>query len=427
MRAREMHPLCCLAADFCPGRRRRGRRRGCSSPTPADGAAVAGVLQVDQHRQGLAPALVRDPRRRARHSKIRRRVAAEEATLEPAARASVIGGADRGAGERPSDSSISSLPRELEAVNSEDATIRGNPQSQLFKPDLSSSGKCSGVAGPDLKVRYLNYENETCKFGDSLAADKTNEYLLYVSLWSMIKDNVGKDLTRVCLPCFEELEYSYLLDRAYECGLRGNGLMRILYVAAFAVSGYASTDSRPCKPFNPLLGETYEADYPEKGIRFFSEKVTMACHCEGKGWKFWGYTNLNSKFWGQSIQLDPIGILTIDDDASKLNSHISRQSPGATLLWKKNEPQQIPLDITSSFAITLNELTPGLGRGTATILSFFKVKLPPTDSRLRPDQRHLENGEYEKANSETAPRDQTTNGKEHAGEGLEAKMVPKGH
>jgi oxysterol-binding protein 1 len=49
--------------------------------------------------------------------------------------------------------------------------------------------------------------------------------------------------------------------------------MRILYVAAFAVSGYASSDGRSCKPFNPLLGETYEADYPENGIRFISEKV----------------------------------------------------------------------------------------------------------------------------------------------------------
>lgn len=51
-----------------------------------------------------------------------------------------------------------------------------------------------------------------------------------VSLWSIIKDNVGKDLTRVCLPvyfnepisslqkCFEDLEYSFLLDRAYEYG-----------------------------------------------------------------------------------------------------------------------------------------------------------------------------------------------------------------
>jgi oxysterol-binding protein 1 len=52
-----------------------------------------------------------------------------------------------------------------------------------------------------------------------------------------------------------------------------NSLMRILSVAAFAVSGYASTDGRSCKPFNPLLGETYEADYPDKGLRFFSEKV----------------------------------------------------------------------------------------------------------------------------------------------------------
>ena len=49
--------------------------------------------------------------------------------------------------------------------------------------------------------------------------------------------------------------------------------MRILNVAAFAVSGYASTEGRQCKPFNPLLGETYEADYPDKGLRFFSEKV----------------------------------------------------------------------------------------------------------------------------------------------------------
>ena len=46
-------------------------------------------------------------------------------------------------------------------------------------------------------------------------------------------------------------------------------------MAAFAVSGYSSTEGRICKPFNPLLGETYEADYPDKGLRFFSEKVLL--------------------------------------------------------------------------------------------------------------------------------------------------------
>lgn len=51
-----------------------------------------------------------------------------------------------------------------------------------------------------------------------------------VNLWSLIKDCVGKDLTRVCLPvyfnepisslqkCFEEFEYSHLLDQAYAHG-----------------------------------------------------------------------------------------------------------------------------------------------------------------------------------------------------------------
>ncbi|KAJ6422855.1 hypothetical protein OIU84_027767 [Salix udensis] len=309
-----------------------------------------------------------------------------------------------------------------------------------------------------------------------------------VSLWSMIKDNIGKDLTRVCLPvyfneplsslqkCFEDLEYSFLLDQAYEFGKMGNSLMRALNVAAFAVSGYASTDGRHCKPFNPLLGETYEADYPDKGIRFISEKVShhpmvVACHCEGRGWKFWGESDLKSKFWGRSIQLDPVGTLTLEfDDGeifqwSKVTTSIynlilgklycdhygtmkiqgnqkyscklkfkeqsfidrnphqvlggvqdkngktvaslfgkwddsmhykingdSRNANGSEphLLWKRSQPSKhLTRYNLSRFAITLNELKPGL-----------KEKLPSTDSRLRPDQRCLENGEYTKANEE---------------------------
>ncbi|KAK4775122.1 hypothetical protein SAY86_010057 [Trapa natans] len=309
-----------------------------------------------------------------------------------------------------------------------------------------------------------------------------------VSLWSMIKDNIGKDLTKICLPvyfneplsslqkCFEDLEYSYLLDRANEWGKRGNSLMRILNIAAFAVSGYSSTEGRSCKPFNPLLGETYEADYPDKGLRFISEKVShhpmiLACHCEGTGWKFWADSNLKSKFWGRSIQLDPVGTLTLEFDDGEVfqwskvttsiynlilgklycdhygtvriegnhdyscklkfkeqsiidrNPHqvhgVVQDKKGKTvatlfgkwdesmyylmgdssrkdketephLLWKRNKPPsfQTRYNLTN-FAITLNEITSGL-----------KDKLPPTDSRLRPDQRYLENGQFEMANAE---------------------------
>ncbi|KAL8535242.1 hypothetical protein ACS0TY_011026 [Phlomoides rotata] len=325
---------------------------------------------------------------------------------------------------------------------------------------------------------------------DSLPEPKEKEKP--VGLWSIIKDNIGKDLSGVCLPvyfneplsslqkCFEDLEYSYLVDRALEWGKQGNDLMRILNVAAFAVSGYASTEGRQCKPFNPLLGETYEANYPDKGLHFFSEKVShhpmvVACHCEGRGWKFWADSNLKGKFWGRSIQLDPVGVLTlqfedgetfqwskvttsiyniiigkiycdhygtmrirgsgtyscklkfkeqsiIDRNPHQVHGFVQDNKTGekvavllgkwdeamyyvmgdpttkpkgydpmseAVLLWERDKSVIKTRYNLTPFAISLNELTPGL-----------KENLPPTDSRLRPDQRHLENGEYELANAE---------------------------
>lgn len=45
-------------------------------------------------------------------------------------------------------------------------------------------------------------------------------------------------------------------------------------MAAFAVSAYASSYFRAgSKPFNPVLGETYECIREDKGFRFFSEQV----------------------------------------------------------------------------------------------------------------------------------------------------------
>jgi hypothetical protein len=30
--------------------------------------------------------------------------------------------------------------------------------------------------------------------------------------------------------------------------------------------------------------------------------------------EFWGDSNIKSKFWGQTIQLDPVGVLTLEFD-----------------------------------------------------------------------------------------------------------------
>lgn len=47
-----------------------------------------------------------------------------------------------------------------------------------------------------------------------------------------------------------------------------------MYIAAFAVSAYASSYYRAgSKPFNPVLGETYECIREDKGFQFFAEQV----------------------------------------------------------------------------------------------------------------------------------------------------------
>ncbi|KAE8661320.1 Oxysterol-binding protein-related protein 1C [Hibiscus syriacus] len=222
-----------------------------------------------------------------------------------------------------------------------------------------------------------------------------------VSIWSMIKDNIGKDLTQVCLPVYFN---------------EGNNLMRILNVAAFVVSAYSSTEGRICKPFNPLLGETYEVDFPDKGLHFFSEKLDPV------GFLTLEFDNGEVFQWSKvttSIYNLILGKLYCDHQVHGIVQDRNGRTMASLLgkwdesmhyvigdyyakgtgqesfsethtLWKRSNSTKYPTRYNLiRFTITLNELTPGL-----------KEKLPPTDSRLRPDQSYLENGEYEMANSE---------------------------
>ncbi|KAL8137854.1 hypothetical protein V2J09_003855 [Rumex salicifolius] len=150
----------------------------------------------------------------------------------------------------------------------------GNGCSSMMHETPSSFPNQSQELQMGIRLVKYPYVNRRDSLPDPKEKDKP------IGMWSIIKDNIGKDLSGVCLPvyfneplsslqkCFEDLEYSGLVDQASEWGKKG-----ILKVATFAVSGYASIEGRQCKPFNPLLGETYEADYPDKGLRFFSEKV----------------------------------------------------------------------------------------------------------------------------------------------------------
>ncbi|XP_036371812.1 oxysterol-binding protein-related protein 3a isoform X1 [Megalops cyprinoides] len=143
-----------------------------------------------------------------------------------------------------------------------------------------------------------------------------------VSVWNILRRNIGKDLSRVAMPVqlneplntlqrlCEELEYCHLLEKA---ATTADPLLRMVYVATFAVSGYASSYHRAGgKPFNPVLGETYECDRPDKGFRFIAEQVShhppiSACHAESKDFTFWQDVRWKNKFWGKSMEIVPVG------------------------------------------------------------------------------------------------------------------------
>lgn len=75
----------------------------------------------------------------------------------------------------------------------------------------------------------------------------------------------------------------------------------------------------------------------------------IACHCEGRGWKFWADSNLKSKFWGRSIQVDPVGTLTLEFDDGEI---FQWSKVGRTSCWSLTSLQDslVPIEVLVLFA-----------------------------------------------------------------------------
>uniref|UniRef100_A0A671WZA2 Oxysterol-binding protein n=1 Tax=Sparus aurata TaxID=8175 RepID=A0A671WZA2_SPAAU len=293
----------------------------------------------------------------------------------------------------------------------------------------------------------------------------------HVGLMAILYNNIGKDLARVSMPAAlnepvnllqrlcEELEYSELLDTANNTS---DPYQRMVYIAAFAISGYSTATFRNrYKPFNPVLGETYECIREDRSFRIISEQVChhppiSACHAESENFSFWQDQRWKNKFWGKSLEILPTGMVNVtlqrygdhyewnkvvtcihnvlsqqrylehygevtirnlksntctckitfvksrywgsDTNKNEVQGTVLDQSgsvihrfgglwhegifcdtlPTPKCVWKPNpQPKDDVLYYGfSTFAMELNELPPEL-----------KPLLPPTDSRLRPDQR----------------------------------------
>ena len=161
-----------------------------------------------------------------------------------------------------------------------------------------------------------------------------------INLWSIMKNCIGKDLSKIPIPVnfseplsmlqriTEELEYSDLLDRAAQCEDQWE---QMAYVAAFTVTAYSTTATRTNKPFNPLLNETFECDrLDDYGWRSMAEQVShhppgVAVHVESlKDWVFYQEFTMSSKFRGQYLQIIPLG-----------TSHLEFKKTGFHYTWRK--------------------------------------------------------------------------------------------
>uniref|UniRef100_A0A8B9KPN0 Oxysterol-binding protein n=1 Tax=Astyanax mexicanus TaxID=7994 RepID=A0A8B9KPN0_ASTMX len=148
----------------------------------------------------------------------------------------------------------------------------------------------------------------------------------HIGILSILYNNIGKDLSRVSMPVAlnepvnflqrvsEELEYSQLLDIANQID---DPYQRMVYVAVFSISGYAWASWRNrYKPFNPVLGETYESVREERGFRYVAEQVShhppvSACHAESENFTFWQDQRWKNKFWGKSVEIISTGMVNV--------------------------------------------------------------------------------------------------------------------
>ncbi|RTG86627.1 oxysterol-binding protein-related protein 1/2 [Schistosoma bovis] len=109
----------------------------------------------------------------------------------------------------------------------------------------------------------------------------------------------------------EYMEYSELLDQAVG---EKDPIKRMELVSAFAVSSMSSNAGRVGKPFNPLLGETYELHY--RNFVFVAEQVShhppiTAFHVESDNYSLRATLQFKLRFWGKSIDVQPKGLVTL--------------------------------------------------------------------------------------------------------------------
>ena len=150
-----------------------------------------------------------------------------------------------------------------------------------------------------------------------------------LSIWNILKQCVDKELYRFTLPIIWNEPLS-LLQRMAENTKYANAILgkaaktedpieRMKLVATYIVSSISMHGNRLSKPFNPLLGETYELS--RDGYHICLEQVShhppiSAFHAEStsKNWKYYGFVHpqMRLNVLNASVEAIPEGIQTVE-------------------------------------------------------------------------------------------------------------------
>jgi oxysterol-binding protein 1 len=106
----------------------------------------------------------------------------------------------------------------------------------------------------------------------------------------------------------ETLEYTELLDEAVK---HEDSCIRMAYLMAFAITPYSSSINRSKKPFNPMLGETFEYHDKKKNLYYISEQVShhppiSASHCESRNFKYLASSNVKLSMGLTGVTVTPL-------------------------------------------------------------------------------------------------------------------------
>lgn len=191
------------------------------------------------------------------------------------------------------------------------------------------------------------------------------------SYWKMMHKYIGSDVTSmVTLPVMifepltilqrmaELMEYSHLLDLADECE---DPYLRLVYTSSWAISMYYACQ-RTWKPFNPILGETYELTN-HGGINFIAEQIShhppiSAAHAENEHFAYDITSKLKTKFLGNSLDVYPLGrtrvtlkrdgvVLDLVPPATKVNNLIFGRT------WVDSPGEMIMTNLTTGDKVVL--------------------------------------------------------------------------